>query len=194
MQNNRVHLRAYSKLKYGDPRDFLEALAPLDAAVSVSDLPPPVKRLRTNILKANRERRDAAIFCLGMSQVLNTPVRFSPTEAQDYDFVATWEMDDVRHFCPIQLKEFVSSELNPKATMQSVLSGLSRYADSGDITVAIKIGRDFRFEPIELKVPSELSIAALWVYGAIAQDQSEWGLWGDFVRESTDGIRFQIPR
>jgi hypothetical protein len=194
MQNNRVHLRAYSKLEYGDPRGFLEALAPLDAAVSVSDLPPTVKHLRTNLLKADRERRDAAIFCLGMSHVLNTPVRFSPTEAQDYDFVATWEVDDVRHFCPIQLKEFVSSELNPNATMQAVLSGLSKYADSGDITVAIKIGRDFRFEPSELKVPSELSIAALWVYGAIAQDQSEWGLWGDFVRGSTDGIKFHIPR
>lgn len=194
MDRNSVRLRAYSKLAYGDPKGFLEALTPLDAAVSVSDLPATVKHLRTNQLKADRERRDAAIFCLGMSQALNTEVRFSPTEAQDYDFVATWEMDDVRHFCPVQLKEFVSSELNPKATMHAVLSGLSKYADSGDITVAIKIGRNFRFEPSELQLPSELSIAALWVYGAIAQDQSEWALWGDFVRGSSDGMKFEIPR
>lgn len=194
MKNNDARLRGYSKLEYGDPRGFLEALTPLDAAVSVSDLPSTVKHLRTNRLKAARECRDAAIFCLGMSQVLNTEVRFSPTEAQDYDFVATWELNNTRYFCPIQLKEFVSSELNSKATIQAVLNSLSKYADSTDITVAIKIGRDITFEPNDLRIPSELSIAAIWVYGAIAPDQLEWALWGDFTRGSTDGIKFQIPR
>ena len=194
MDTNDVRLRTYSNLAYGDPRGFLEALAQVDAAVSVSDLPPTIKHLRTNQLKAKRERRDAAIFCLGMAQVLNTEVRFSPTEAQDYDFVATWELDDTRHYCPIQLKEFVSSELNPKATIQAVLNGLSKYADSDDVTFAIKIGRDFRFRPGDLQVPSELSIAALWVYGAVAPDQSEWALWGDFTQGSIGGIKFDIPR
>lgn len=194
MDGNSVQLRAYSKLAYGSPRGFLEALTPLDAAISMSDLPSTVKHLRTNLLKYDRERRDAAIFCLGMSQVLSTEVRFSPTEAQDYDFVATWEMDDSRHFCPIQLKEFVSSELNPKATIQAVVSGLSKYADSADITVAIKLGRNFQFEPVDLQLPSKLSIAALWVYGAIAPDQSEWALWGDFIQGFTQGIKFKIPR
>jgi hypothetical protein len=194
MANSSVRLRGYSKLEYGDPRRFLEALAPLDAAVSVSDLPPTAKHLRTSLLKADRESRDAAIFCLGMSQVLNTEVRFSPTEAQDYDFVATWEVDDIQHFCPIQLKEFVSSELNPKATIQAVIDSLSKYADSADITVAIKLGRNFCFEPTDLCLPAEFSIGALWVYGAIAPDQSEWALWGDFTRRSTAGIKFHIPR
>jgi hypothetical protein len=194
MRNNDASLRGYSKLEYGDPRGFLEALAPFDAAVSASDLPSNLKHLRTNELKASRECRDAAIFCLGMSQVLNTDVRFSPSEAQDYDFVATWEVNEIRHFCPIQLKEFVSSELNSKATIQAVLSSLSKYADSSDITVAIKIGRNVHFEPSDLQVPSGLSIAAIWVYGAITPDQLEWALWGDFTQGSTEGIIFHIPR
>jgi hypothetical protein len=194
MVGNSIRLKEYSKLAFGDPKGFLEALAPLDVAVSASDLPSTVKHLRTNFLKAERERRDAAIFCMGMSQVLDTEVRFSPTEDQDYDFVATWEMEDIRHFCPVQLKEFVSSELNPKATIQAVLSSLSKYTDSADITVAIKLGRNFRFEPSDLQLPTELSIAAVWVYGSITENQSEWALWGDFVQGSIDGIKFRIPR
>lgn len=194
MDVSSIRLKAFSKLAYGDPRGYLEELALLDAAVSVSDLPSNVKHLRTNPQKPDRERRDAAIFCLGMSKALNTEVRFLQTEKQDYDFVVTWEMDYTRHFCPIQLKEFVSSELNPKATIQDVLSSLSKYTDSTDITVAIKLGRNFRFEPSDLQIPSELSIAAIWVYGALTENQFEWALWGDFVQGSTDGIKFQIPR
>jgi hypothetical protein len=194
MSNDSIKIRNFRQLKYADPKGFLEALAPVDAVVSASDLPSPIKHLRTNRLKASRERRDAAIFCVGMSESLNAEVRFSSTEEQDYDFVATWEINDTRHFCPIQLKEFVSSELNPKATVHAVIEDLSKYVDSPDITFAIKLGRNFRFEPSDLQLPPELSITALWVYGAIAQDQSEWTLWGNFVQGSPEAIKFKIPR
>jgi hypothetical protein len=194
MNSRSIRLSALSQLQYGDPKGYLESLALLEAEVSASDLPLTVKHLRTNRLKSERERRDAAIFCIGMSQALNSKVRFSLIEAQDYDFVATWQSSDTRHFCPIQLKELVSHELNPTASIQAVLRGLLKYVDSDDLTVVIKIGRNKRFEPSELHLPSQLSIAALWIFGSLTEDQTEWALWGNFVQGSSDGIKFRIPR
>jgi hypothetical protein len=190
-----IKMRAFSKLEYGDPKGFLEELSPVDAAVSFSNLAPRVKHLRTNSLKPDRERRDAAIFCIGMEELMNTFVRFSPVEEQDYDFVATWESKNERIYCPVQLKELVSSELNCTQSMQDVLSGLSKYTDSIDLTVAIKFSRVAKFDPTTLQIPHDLRIAGLWVFGAISQDQSNWGLWGDFAAgKVTQGIKFQIPR
>lgn len=194
MKGNDLRLRQFSKFEYGDPLGFLEALRPLDAAVSASNLPDKIKSLRTNLLKPKRELRDAAIFCLGMSTVLGVPVRFSPVEDQDFDFATTWSSDGVRHYCPIQLKEVVSEQLNKTVSVQTVVDALAKYADSDDLTVAIKLGRNCRFEPDELKIHRKLAVGALWVFGAISEDQTQWALWGDFVRGSMDGTRFQIPR
>jgi hypothetical protein len=85
--------------------------------------------------------------------------------------------------------------LNARATLQEVVYGLARYADSIDVTVAIKINRPCRFDPAELKLPANLRIGGLWIFAALSADQSEFGLWGDFL-SNTDapfGIRFLYP-
>ncbi len=194
MSNDHIKLKTFEKLEYGDPRGFLRELIHVDAEISLSNLTPKIKHLRTNSLKQFREQRDAAIFCIGMAKVLNTSVRFSPVEEQDYDFVATWQSQDQPHYCPVQLKELVSSELNPSQLIQDVMNGLSKYTDSMDLTVAVKFNRIARFEQTNLQIPQTLCIGGLWVFGSIAEDQSEWALWGDFVSGSTDEIKFQIPR
>ena len=79
-----------------------------------SDLPEAVRTLRTNSLREWKEAREAALFCVGMSERMGTPIRLAKSENHDYDFVATWLKDDTRHFAPVQLKEVVPSHINHK--------------------------------------------------------------------------------
>lgn len=195
MTPSRIRQRSYSKLTFGDPKGFLTALHPLEVAVSMTNLPPRVKNLRTNSLKSQRERIDAAIFCVGMSQALGLEVRFSMVEEQDHDFVATWSDSQTQHFVPVQLKELVAAELNPEASITSLFGKLTQYADCDDLAVAIKWNRPARFEPSQVEVPSGVRVGEIWIFAAIAPDQSKWGLWGDFVRGGVEnGIVFEIPR
>ena len=195
MNNDSIRIRGFSKLEYGDPLGFLTALKPVELEISNSNLPNKIKRLRTNSLKTDRERRDAAIFCVGMEEVLGTPVKFAPVEEHDYDFVTTWQSESKHHFCPIQLKEYVPTELNPSQLIQDVVNGLSKYTDSMDLTVAIKLNRIGGFEPSSLQITINVQIGGIWAFGAITEDQSTWGLWGDFSEGLVEqGIQFQIPR
>ena len=140
--------------------------------------------------------RDAAIFCVGMSERIGFDVRFAPVEDQDFDFIATWfDGEGMRNYCPVQLKEVAPPHLNAGATIRAVVDGLARYADSADVTVAIKINRPARFDPAELQLPANLRIGALWIFAGLSADQSEFGLWGDFLSRTDAplGTRFSYP-
>ena len=192
----KVRLRQFAKLAYGDPRGFLAALRSLEWAVVASPTPEQIKTLRKQGLKTEREMRDAAIFCVGMSERIGFDVRFAPVEDQDFDFIATWfDGEGMRNYCPVQLKEVAPPHLNPDTTIQAVVDGLARYADSTDVTVAIKINRPGRFDPSELKLPANLRIGGLWFFAGLSADQSEFGLWGDFLSKTDAplGTRFSYP-
>ncbi|MEO1020522.1 MAG: hypothetical protein AAFY56_22970 [Pseudomonadota bacterium] len=189
-----VRTRYFSKLKYGDPRGFLRKLSGVEVDVSLSDTPRPIKNLRSNKLKSSRERRDAALFCVGMSELINREVYFAPTEDQDFDFVSTWFEDDTQIYCPVQLKEVVPGHLNKRASVQETIDRLTRYADSRDVTVALKLNRIVRFDPTKLVVPGGLSIGGLWVFGSVVPNQSKWSLWGDFLTPKIDVLSFDYPR
>ncbi len=191
-----VRLRQFAKLAYGDPRGFLAALRRLEWAVAASPTPERIKTLRTQGLKPEREMRDAAIFCVGMSERIGFDVRFAPVEDQDFDFIATWfDGEGMRNYCPVQLKEVAPPQLNAGATIQAVVDGLARYADSADVTVAIKFNRPSRFDPAELKLPANLRIGGRWIFAGLSADQSEFGLWGDFLSKTNAplGTRFSYP-
>lgn len=191
-----MRLRQFEKLTYGDPRGYLAALRKLEWAVAASPTPERIKTLRTQGLKPEREMRDAAIFCVGISERISCDVRFAPIENQDFDFITTWiDGDATRHFCPVQLKEVAPPHLNACATVQAVVDSLTRYPDSADLTVAIKINRPGRFDPAELKPPANLRIGGLWIFGGLSADQSEFGLWGDFLSKAGTplGTKFSYP-
>lgn len=124
-----------------------------------------------------------------MSEVMGRTVLIAPVEAEDFDFVATW-IDDERtqHFCRVQLKEVVPESLNPSASLQRVIDGLSRYADASDLTVAIKCNRLGRFDPATVSIPDRLKLGALWIYSAVTADQSKFALWGDFAHPPDGGV------
>lgn len=184
-------LRAVEKLEYKDPASFLVRLRDVERPVALSTTPKKIKNLRTNELKQWREARDAALFCYGMSQRLGYPIYFAKGESQDYDFVASWVIDDVRHYTPVQLKEVVPTDLNPTASLQAVIEDLLIYGDSKDLTVAVRHNQRTYFEPSALKIP-QLKIASLWIFAATEANQSQWGLWGDFL-EQPNGTCFAYP-
>ena len=126
-----------------------------------------------------------------MSQRIGQIVFLSPSEAQDYDIVSSWIVDETRHLAPVQLKAVVPHDLNPSASVQGVDDALKKYTDSGDLTVEIDLNRRTHFDPPYLVIP-RLGLAGLWVFGAISEDGTEWALWGDFL-ETQVGTGFEYP-
>ena len=189
---NRPLLRTLQNIRFVDPRSFLVNLRKLEVEVAQSDMPSQTKSLRTNPLKETRERREAALFCVGMSQRIGRTVYFASHEDQDFDFVAKWVDAEGQHFARVQLKEVVPTSLNKSATLESVIQGLKKYTDSSDLTVAIHLNQVGRFEPDVLRL-QHLNVASVWVFAATTVDQSLWSLWGNFREDDPYGTQFSYP-
>lgn len=160
--------------------------------VAASDAPFAIKNMRTRDLRPQRELREACLFCHGMTECTGQKFFVAHVEAQDYDAVATWVVGELQSFAPIQIKEVVPHELNPATSVQEVIEGLQKYVSSKDLTVAIHLNRIVRgFNPAQMVVP-RLNIAALWMFGAIAADQSRWAIWGNFLDE-LEAAEFSYP-
>jgi hypothetical protein len=188
---NSIRLRSFSQLEYRDPAEFLRRLSKIELRVADSDLSDRAKTLRTNRLKEWRELREAALFCVGVSERIGHKVYLGRGESEDYDFVVSWRVDDQQHFAPVQLKEVVSNAINPSASLNEIIVSLEKYAKSEDLVVAVHLNRVGRFDVNDVHVP-QLSIGGIWIFGAIAEDQSRWGLWGDFMGEP-EGTWFEYP-
>jgi hypothetical protein len=185
-----ARLRLFSSLEYRDPRVFLMRLRELEREIASSALDIKIRALRTNELKPWRELREAALFAHFMSERIGTRVGIARGEAQDYDFVATWESAEGRHYAPVQIKEVVPPFLNPDAQLSAVIESLKKYTDSADLTVAIHLNTRAH---IDLRDPApKLSLASLWVFGAIAPGAARWGLWGDLLDAPT-GTEHDYP-
>jgi hypothetical protein len=186
---DRSWLNEAKKLEFHDPSPFLERLSALEPKVARSRLSPSLRSLRTNSLREWKQIREAAIFCVGMSARIGQKVYLAKSESHDYDFVAFWVADGTPHFAPVQLKEVVPREVNPRSSVQATIDSLPRkYVDSKDLTVAIYLSQVTRFEPDAIHIPP-MNLAALWVFGALSADKLQWGLWGDFL-EKPEGTRF----
>lgn len=181
-------VRALAALEYGDPRRYLISLAKLQPIIAASGQDRSVRTLRTNELKIHRERRQAALFCCFMADRMNTEVLFTRVEAQDYDFVARWEIGGAGvRYAPTQLKEVVPAYLNPQASVEAVIASLSKYADSSDLSIAIHLNKDCDFNPRSLRIPT-LSLASLWIFWATGSDGKRWALLGDLLREPSRSL------
>ncbi len=182
MRNDPIKLRELGSLEYRDPIAFLKSIRAFQFDESASETPDRVRRLRTGPLKEARELRDAALFCAGMTEVTGQKIWMADVEDQDFDFVTCWVVDGAQHICPVQLKEIAPADLDPHGSFEKVFKSLGRYAGAQDLVVAVKLGRQMRFEPEKLKIPDELALGELWVFGGITFDQSKWAIWGDFVK------------
>jgi hypothetical protein len=159
----------------------LHSMVKLDLALRDLD---PKKAFRTSEFKRDREIRGACIFCYGMSRRIGQQVWVYPIEESDFDFVAAWEVGDRRHFAPTQLKEVVPKHRNPNTSLQSVIDTLVDYRASEQLTVALHLNRQGRFDPNEITMPA-LKLAALWVFSAVSEDQIRGYLVGNMLEEPT---------
>jgi hypothetical protein len=179
---DRASFNFVSKQPAINPEEALRQLRAVEILIAQSDLAPKVRALRTNKLNRDRELREAALFCYGQQCRMQQRVHFYPVEASNYDFVATWTCGDVQHYAPVQLKEVVPQELNPRSSIQAIIEGLARYSSARELVVAIHVNQEGRFDPKHLQLP-RLSIAELWIFGAASRDQSKWFLFGDMLTE-----------
>lgn len=188
---SQIRIREVQNLDYRDPRTILLKLREVECQVARSVLPADVRHLRTRRLKKWSEMRQAALFCYGMGQREGKTVHFALSESQDYDFVASWIAGDTQRFFPVQLKEVVPNTLNADASIQKVVDSLRKYVNSEDLTVAIHFNQHGRLDTQDLRIPA-LRIGAVWVFGGISKDQSEWSLLGDILEQPVE-TRFTYP-
>ncbi len=177
---NPILARKLAQLEFKDAKNFLIELRLLELQDGIATLPEKVRNLRTNELKPWREARAAAMFCYLMGQALGEPIYLAAAEDEDFDFVALQQIDDVNHFKLCQLKELVPTSLNPQATLDQLLAGLTKY-DNSDLTVVIHLNRRERIDFSKLKMPTN-RLGGLWMFGALDVAQSTWGLWGNFLQ------------
>jgi hypothetical protein len=176
-------MRELGKLEYGDPHNFLVKLRNFESEIAASNLDSKVKRMRTNSLKKMRELREAAMFCYLMGERLNCEVLLSPTELQDYDFVARYICDETCHFTKVQLKELPPADLNDTLELQSILRNVEKkYNNAADLCIAVHLNRTAQIDLSAVDV-TRINVGGIWMFGALDLDQSKFGLWGDFKRE-----------
>ena len=172
----------WANYEYFDPRDVLVELRHLELELAGSVVADPVRDLITNKLQEYRERREAALLALGIGEcVLATDVRFSMHRDSDYDSIFYWRDDDTHRFAPIQMKELVPEEVNPKQDLQSLVDGLGEY-DSDYLIGAIHLNRGGSFDFGQLQL-SDVKLAQLWAFGAANPEQTKFILIGDLLSE-----------
>lgn len=173
--------REWSTYQYFDVRDVLIKLGEVEKALAGRPIAEKVLRLRTQGLREFHERRQAAIFCYGMSCLHGGPIQYAPVESADFDCIARWRDGDILNYAPIQTKELVPADLNPTATLDEELKKLTKYVDSSDLVVAFYLNRNGRIEFPTIRVP-RLNVAELWMFWATSPDKAHWMLYGDVLK------------
>jgi len=170
--------RHWAKFEYFDPYLVLPKLQALRVRVGESDLPDKTKALRTRNLQEEREYWDAVVLCYLLSEASGLKIFMCREQDSDFDTIFTWKTGDAQAFAPVQMKELVSEELNPKASLESIFDGLKKYSRSDDLVVGIKLNRNTRIDFDSLAVP-DLPVAEVWLFGATSPYEGSWTLFGE---------------
>jgi len=177
----RDQLRHWGTLTYHDPARILRELRALEHELaSIED--EKVRRLRTPTLKKYREWRDAALFTYGMSVAQERPMGYATEESDDYDFVVAWIQDDQQHFCPVQIKELVPADLNPRATLQDLIVNLPNYSPGTDTVLAVKLNRRGKMDLRAITMPV-IPFKQLWFFWTASPHGNRWNIYGDALKE-----------
>ena len=172
-----TYLKRLARLSYLDPIPILLRYGELEIQVAQSNLRPDVKALRTSKLKTAREGREAALFALGLAEVTRTKVYVALDESADHDFVLCWSQEEPVRFCPVQLKELVSAERNPTASMEGLISSVaSRPRTQTILLIRLNRKADIHIETLPL---DGFPFSELWFLWQVAPDPSRWAILGN---------------
>jgi hypothetical protein len=186
--------RAWLRLAYTDPGPLLAKLRDLQESPRLYEVPLRAANLRLNSLRTERESRQAALFCYGMSQRLGLPIRYAMNSEQnsDIDAIAVIERPDQYAFCPIQLKELVPSYLNATASLQGILDSVqATYTGLPELVLAVHLNREESIVLSELRLPN--NIAELWLFGSQTNAQISWILVGNLLTGCASASTFMHP-
>jgi hypothetical protein len=185
-------LNEWKKFEYFDPLIVLPRLRKIREQLSESDIDHKIKSLRINKLKRERENWDVAVFCHLLSLTIGQKIFFSREESSDYDSIFTWADKEAQCFAPIQLKELVPAYTNPNANLQEIINKLSKYKDSNDLIVAIKLNRREKIDFSAIDTRS-LSVRELWMFGATTESQTHWSLFGEIISRQVYQYEYELP-
>lgn len=185
-----IKIRAWSKLKYLDPKEILIRLRDVEKNYPLEEMPYRVATLRTKSLRVRGESRQCALFCYGMSQALGVTLGYAESEEADYDFIVC--CIDETSFIPLQIKELVPEKVNKDTDIQKEINKLKKYVDSENLCVAIYINRLEKSLDVNLIDVTGLNIAELWLFGAASSDQSKWKIIGNLL-DSPNTYEFTYP-
>lgn len=168
---NDIRTNIWSKLKYKNPRAWLVELDRLEKEVV-----PKVVRTRPRLLdKWANEARQAGIFSHGMELLTSKTIGFAmnDVEESEVDFVAIFSEGGTANFVPIQLKEWVPENINPKQSIEQIFLKLREYSNQSDLTVAIYVCRDVNLNFKEIKLQGTC-FAGVWLFGSCSQDKPDY--------------------
>jgi hypothetical protein len=191
---DRITTRKWRSLEWRNPRADLVNLGLKTAEFSRRGILVTHDDLRRRELKSHLERKQAALFAYSVSHaILRAPIAYAMIEDEDYDCVLWWKEGGKRggrsHYARVQLKEIVPPHINPNATIDSELAKLGKYATSKQTLVAVHVNQEGPLVWSALSKPAT-SVAEIWLYAALAPDQSRWFLYGDLINGPQG---FEIP-
>lgn len=179
---SRVTLRQWATLAYRDPRTDLINLGRLQGAMERTGHKPMLSDLRNHQFKGHLENRQAALFAhLVSALLLREPVEYVMHEHEDYDCILRWKVQHRTCYQAVQLKEIVPKSLNRMSEIDTELQKLSKYVGSEKTIAAFHLNQSGLVDFSNMKKP-KTSISAIWLYGALTPNQSQWFLYGDVLK------------
>jgi len=191
---DRITARKWRSLDWRDPRTDLVNLGRRAAEFERRGISVTHDDLRQRELKPHLERKQAALFAYFVSHaILKLPMAYAMIEDEDYDCVLWWKEGGKKvgksHYGRVQLKEIVPPHINPNATIESELAKLGKYPTSNQTLVAVHVNQEGPLVWSAIARPAT-SVAEIWLYAALAPDQSRWFLYGDLL-DRPQG--FEVP-
>ena len=178
---DRITVRKWRALPWRDPRADLVNLGRAHAELLRRGMPVTHDDLRRHELKPYLEGKQAALFAHFVGEaILQAPIAYAMIEEEDYDCVFWWKLERRSHYARVQLKEVVPPHINPNATIESELAKLGKYPTSVQTIVAVHVNQEGPLVFSSIAKPAT-SVAEIWLYSALAPDQSLWFLYGNLL-------------
>jgi len=183
----------WRSLVYHDPAHVLREFRRIELSLPPG-IDPIVARLRTPGLKPDREGRDAALFTYAMCRASAKDIRFARAEDEDYDFVTCWQEAATSHYTPVQLKELVPEDLNPRASLPALFEAVAaKYAAPTTTVLAVRLNRTAKLSDLLLVEMPPLGFAEVWYFCSVSADAQRWALFGD-AKSQMKQLYFDYPQ